>query len=180
MLLKILHTATFALAAWLTFVLSQTNVQVAELQSITRNQQKVLDTSLLATQKANEEKLENLSTQITNIVKADRSDTENEKKLKSYQAEQSKKDVLRKAYTLVLEAEAARALADAETAQTRLKESKSLIWKSGTNYPKYKKSLQGLMKNIDITLGAWKNKNLKKDTKAIYSVIAKVIKTQDK
>ncbi|MGB1255562.1 MAG: hypothetical protein ACPG51_06830 [Thiolinea sp.] len=180
MLLRTLHVAMFFLMVWLTFQLNQTNARVSALQTLSQNQQHVLDNTLASTQKASSEKLDALSEQLNKTIAAQKNNTGAEKKLNAFKTKQNKIDTLRKAYILVLEAEAARASQDSKVALERLTASKKLIWKSGSNFPDQKKSLQGLMKTIDLTLGAWKQKDLKKDTKAIYSVIAKAIKTQDK
>lgn len=178
MLLRILHFAMFVLLIWLTFQFSLLRQQVTALQTLNSSQQQALDKTLLNTRKNNSKQLETLSTQISSIVKARASNDNNQKQLKAFKTAQNKLDTLRQAYILVLEAEAARVAQDSETAQERLNASKKLIWKSGRHYPKQKKSLQGLMKTIDITLGAWKRQDLSRNTHPIYSVVAQAIKQQ--
>ena len=180
MVLRILNVATFILLVWLTFQFGVLKSQVADLQVISNQHQQMLDNTLRTARQDNSKKLDELNEQIGKITASQGKNAEATKKLKAFQAKQGKLDTLRKAYILVLEAEAARVAKDTKTAQERLKASKALIWKSGSNYPKEKKSLQGLMKTIDITLGAWKRKDLSKNTKPIYSVVAKAIKKQDK
>ncbi len=180
MVLRILNVAIFILLVWLTFQFGVLKKQVSTLQVISNQHQQMLDNTLRTAGQDSSKKLDALNEQIGKITKAQDKNAGAEKKLKDFQAKQSKLDTLRKAYILVLEAEAARVAKDAKTAQERLKASKTLIWKSGSNYPQEKKSLQGLMKTIDTTLGAWKRKDLSKTTKAIYSVVAKAIKKQDK
>lgn len=178
MLFRILHIAMFVLIIWLTFQLSQTNAQVNSLQNLTKSQQKMLDTTLVAAQKGSEEKLDTLTEQMTSIVEAQKKSADGAKKLKAFKAKQEKVDTLRKAYILVLEAEAARIAQNGKGAQEKLNASKKLVWKSGSNFADHKKALQGLMKHIDSRLRSWKAGDLKKDTKEIYSVIEKVIKKQ--
>lgn len=180
MVSRILNVAIFILMVWLTFQFSILKNQVSTLQVISNQHQQMLDNTLRTARQDNSKKLDELNEQIGKITKTKNTDSGAEKKLKAFQASQSKLDTLREAYILVLEAEAARVAKDAKTAQERLKASKALIWKSGSNYPQEKKSLQGLMKTIDITLGAWKREDLSKNTKAIYTVVAKAIKKQDK
>lgn len=178
MLLRILHFSMFILMVWLTFQFSLLKKQISTLQALNGEQQQTLDSALLTAKKNNAERMDALSTQIRNIAKAKTGSADSTKKLMAFKAAQSKLDTLNQAYILVLEAEAARVNKDAQTAQERLTASKKLIWKSGSNYPKQKKSLQGLMKNIDVTLGAWKRQDLAKNTQPIYSVIAQAIKQQ--
>lgn len=183
MIFRILNIATFVLLAWLAFQFGVLKQQVNELQIISQQHQQMLANTLRTANQENNssnKKLDELHGQIEKITASQGKDAEAAKKLKHFQVKQDKLNTLRKAYILVLEAEAARIARDANTAQERLKASKALIWKSGSNYPKEKKSLQGLMKTIDITLGAWKREDLSKNTKAIYSVVAQAIKQQDK
>ncbi len=183
MILRILQVAMFILLVWLTFQFSLLNSQVNTLQHLGQQQQLLLESTLQAADKDNgkqRHEFAELTTQLTKMTQIQQKNTGAEQQLKTLQAKQSKLNDLRKAYILVLEAEAARALNDAKTAQARLAAAKTLIWKAGSHYPAHKKSLQGLMKSIDLTLGAWKRKDLSKHTQAIYSVIAQALKQQEK
>lgn len=180
MLFRVIQVAMFLLITWLTFQSAQTATQVNQLKKLTSSQQETLDTALISSQQASEEKLGDLGKKITAIVDAQKKNEDNAKKLQNYKAAQNKLTDLRRAYQLVLEAEVARINKDGDNAQEKLKASKTLIWKSGTNYPEHKKALQGLMQPVDITLGKWKKGDLSQDTKAIYSVISAALKKQDK
>nr|CAA6829249.1 MAG: Unknown protein [uncultured Thiotrichaceae bacterium] len=179
---KILQVATFALVVWLLMQFNQQNSQL-NLHTGLLQQQAIPDPALSTLQKDSAEKLTALDNKVGGLVEYQAkqvSQTNSEKKLKDYQSSQKKIVALRRAYTLVLEAEIQRQAQNGQAAVETLTSSKDLIWKSGTNYPEHKKALQGLMKDIDVTAGAWKAGKLNKDTKAIYSVLKQALSKQDK
>lgn len=176
---KIFQVATFVLVVWLLMQFNQQNSQLS-LQTSLLQQQAKPDPEADVLQKDSAEKLTALDGKVDGLVNHQAKQASSEKKLKAFQAAQNKMGTLRKAYTLVLEAEIQRQAQNGKGAAEILKSSKALIWKSGSNYPEHKKALQGLMKDIDIAIGAWTAGKLNKDTKPIYSVLKQALNKQDK
>lgn len=176
---KIFQVATFVLLAWLLLQFNQQNAQL-NLQTGLLQQQAIPDPEAGILQKDSAEKLTALGGKVDGLVAYQTRQANSEKKLKEYQAGQQKIAALRKAYTLVLEAEIQRQANNGKGAAEILAAGKGLIWKSGSNYPEHKKALHGLMKDIDMTVGAWKAGKLKTDAQPIYSVLKQALNKQDK
>lgn len=176
---KIFQVATFVLVVWLLMQFNQQSSQLS-LQTSLLQQQAMPDPQANVLQKDSAEKLTTLDGKVDSLVNNQAKQASSEQKLQAFQVAQNKIGALRKAYTLVLEAEIQRQAENGEGAAETLKSSKELIWKSGSNYPEHKKALQGLMKDIDMTVGAWTAGRLRKDTKPIYSVLKQALNKQDK
>ncbi|CAA6801165.1 MAG: Unknown protein [uncultured Thiotrichaceae bacterium] len=176
---KIFQVATFVLVVWLLMQFNQQSNQLS-LQTSLLQQQVTPDPEANVLQKDSVEKLTTLDGKVDSLVEHQTKQVNSEKKLQALQAAQNKIGALRKAYTLVLEAEIQRQAQNGKGAAETLKSSKELIWKSGSNYPEHKKALQGLMQDVDITIGAWTAGKLKKDAKPIYSVLKQTLNKQDK
>lgn len=176
---KIVQVATFVLLAWLLVQFNQQRAQLS-VQTGLLQQQGIPDPEVDTLRKDSAEKLTVLDGKVDGLVEHQAKQASSEKRLKEYQAGQQKIEALRKAYTLVLEAEIQRQAQNGKGAAETLKAGKELIWKSGSNYPEHKKELHGLMKTIDMTAGAWKAGKLKTDAQPIYSVLKQALNKQDK
>lgn len=178
MFTKVLQVTTLALVAWLVFQFGQTERQLGFQTSLL--QQTVSTAEAMPVVQEADPLLTKINTQLTGLAEQQTQQNKAKQQLATYQAQQDKLNTLRKAYILVLEAEAARGQKDGKAAVEKLQASKALIWKSGSHFPEHKKTLQGLMKPIDMTMAAWKGDKLNQDSQAIYSVIQQVLSKQDK
>lgn len=176
MMFRMFQFGSFLLIVWLTFQLSSQGAALSVIQS--QQQRGTAFNTLSAKQDETTQKLTKLEQDFATVIGKQLQNTQYKKQLDDYRKQQRKTNLLKQAYILVLEAEAARATGNAQQAMSKLKASKKPIWQSGDNFPKNKKQLQSLMQTIDATLAAWKNKNLKQNTQKIYSTVAKVLQTQ--
>jgi hypothetical protein len=177
MLVKIFQVTTLVLVAWLVIQSGQVWQQLG-VQNHLLQQNVAAAAAAPVAQKA-DPLLGKINQQLDSLAAVQSEQNKAKQQLAAYQAKQEKIATLRKAYILVLEAETERTQKNAKAAAEKLKASKSLIWKSGSNYPAQKKVLQDLMKPLDMTAAAWAGGKLEKDSKAIYSVLQQVLSKQD-
>ncbi|MEZ5535952.1 MAG: hypothetical protein R3F02_10045 [Thiolinea sp.] len=183
MLAKIFQVTTLVLVAWLVIQSGQAGQQLSIQSHLL--QRSVLADEVASAKPAADPLLGKINEQLESLAALQKqqdkvSQDRAKKELSDYRQQQDKITTLQKAYILVLEAETARGRKDAEAAVEKLKAGKELIWKSGSYYPEHKKTLQGLMKPVDVTLSAWAGGRLDKDSQAIYSVVQQVLSSQDK